>query len=183
MSDSFIPSATPNGYDASGQPTAAFVPDTAESITAPAQVHNIPAETAGYLAPGGTVRPSQRERLAARRPYTSQSVTIAAWEETFEVRSLPLGLRNDMMMRVMDPETKEPNVQLLFPELIIAATHDPETGERTFSDDDLAFINGLDAGAADELAKVAMGLSGMGEKAKDTEAGKSSETATSVSPS
>lgn len=188
MSDSFTPSATPNGYDASGNQTQAFVPDgvdVAASVAAgaPVQHQPVPGETAGYLAPGGALRGSLRDRIAARRPYTSQLVTVEAWGETVEVRSLPLGVRNDMMLRVMDPETKEPNVQLLFPELIIAASHDPETGEKVFSDDDLAFINGLDAGAADEVAKVAMDLSGMGEKQKDKEAGKSYATETSGSPS
>lgn len=188
MSNDFTPSATPNGYDAAGQQTAAFLPegvDVHASVAAGQTVQHqpVPAEGGGYKAAGGAIRQSMRDRIAARRPYSSQLVRVEAWEETVEVRSLPLGLRNDMMMRVMDPETKEPNVELLFPELIIRASHDPETGERIFADDDLALINGLDAGAADEVAKVAMGLSGMGEKQKDAEAGKSSETATSVSPS
>lgn len=181
MSTEFVPSTTPDGFDAQGNQTPAYAPETAHE--APRQVLPVPAETDGFRAPGGGLRPSLRERIAARRPYTTQDVYVPAWEETVQVRSLSLGVRNEMMERVMDPETKEPNLQLLFPELLIRTAHDPETGERIFADDDLAFINGQDAEAADTVAKVAMELSGMAEKSKDEAAGKSSETATSVSAS
>jgi hypothetical protein len=124
-----------------------------------------------------------RERIAARRPYSVELKYVKSWDETVEVRSISLGVRNEMMERVMDPETKEANVKLLIPELLIQCAYDPQTGERVFADDDLAFLNGQDSGAADEVAEVAMRLSGMVEGAKDEEAGKSSETETSVSAS
>lgn len=192
MTENFTPSSTPDGFDAAGNVTPSYIPDSPESITSrapeahipsPVQHQLVPGETDGYKAPGGTVRLSQRERIAARRPYTAKKVYVEGWDEWVEVRSIALGVRNEMMARVMDPETKEANVQLLIPELLIQTAYDPETGERTFADDDLAFINGQDSGAADTVAKVAMELSGMVEKAKETEAGKSSETETSVSPS
>lgn len=193
MSDSFTPSTTPDGFDAAGQQTAAFAPEdpTLAKISdalygdpeAPVQYQPVPGETDGYKAPGGTVRGSMRDRIAARRPYTSEQVYVASWDETVEVRSISLGLRNEMMAKVMDPETKEANVELLYPELLIRTAYDPETGTRVFADDDLAFLNGQDAGAADIVAKIAMKLSGMTDKAKDEEAKKSSETETSVSAS
>lgn len=178
MTENFIPSSTPDGFDVNGAQTAAYAPEGS-----PAQVAPVAGETEGYKAPGGALRPSMRERLALRRPYTSEPVYVPSWDETVEVRSISLGLRNEMMDRVMDPETKEANVKLLYPELLIRTAYDPETGERIFADDDLAFINGQDAGAADTVAKVAMRLSGMVEGDKDAEAGKSSETETSVSAS
>jgi hypothetical protein len=150
---------------------------------APAQVAPVAGETEGYRAPGGTVRPSMRDRIAARRPYSTELKYVKSWDETVEVRSISLGVRNEMMERVMDPETKEADVKLLIPELLIRCAHDPETGERIFADDDLAFLNGQDSGAADEVAEVAMRLSGMTDGDKDKEAGKSSETETSVSAS
>lgn len=193
MSDSFAPSSTPNGYDAAGNVTPDFTPvdpvlaniadAVAASETAPRQVLPVPGETEGYKAPGGGLRPSLRDRIAARRPYTTENVYVPGWDETVEVRSISLGVRNEMMDKVMDPETKEPNIRLLFPELLIRTAHDPETGERIFADDDLAFIEGQDSAAADTVAKVAMRLSGMADGEKDKEAGKSSETETSVSAS
>lgn len=186
MTENFTPSATPNGYDAAGQQTAAFVPEGAPveaAAQAPVQHQPVPGETEGFKAPGGAVRPSMRDRIANRRPYSTEEIYVKSWDETIEVRSISLGVRNDMMERVMDPETKEANVKLLIPELLIQTAYDPETGARVFADDDLAFLNGQDSGAADEVAAVAMRLSGMVEGDKDKEAGKSSETATSVSAS
>ncbi len=196
VSDTFTPSTTPDGYDVTGAQTAAYVPEGAPAdpilaniadyvaaAEAPVQHHVVPGETEGYKAPGGGLRASLRDRIANRRPYSTEKVYVKSWEEWVEVRSISLGVRNEMMERVMDPETKEADVKLLYPELLIRTAFDPENGERIFADDDLAFINGQDAGAADEVAKVAMRLSGMVEGDKEKEAGKSSETATSVSVS
>ncbi|WP_411721495.1 hypothetical protein [Mycetocola sp.] len=147
------------------------------------QTHPTPGETDGHRAAGGALRPSIRDRIAAARPYASEVVDFPLWDVKIEVRSISLGLRNEMLASVIDPETKEADVKRLYPELIIRTSFDPETGERVFSDDDLAFINGLDAGSGDKLAKPALKLSGMTDDAKDEEAGKSSETETSVSAS
>lgn len=145
------------------------------------QVSAVASETDGYKGAQGAVRGSIRDRIAKRRPYSSEIVD--AFDEKIEVRSISLGLRNEMLASVIDEETKEADVKKLYPELIIRTCFDPETGERVFSDDDLAFINGLDAGDSDKLAKPALRLSGMSDDVKDEEAGKSSETAPSVSHS
>ncbi|WIC89087.1 tail assembly chaperone [Arthrobacter phage Ottawa] len=171
VTEQFIEGATADSYAADGSKTAEFSPVGAEPIA---------AETEGYKAPGGGLRESIRDRIAKRRPYASREVFVPAWEETIEVRSISLGLRNEMLTSVMDEETKEADIKKLYPELIIRTSYDPQTGERVFSNDDLAFINGLDAGSADLLAKPALELSGMTDDAKDKEAGKSSETETSV---
>lgn len=182
----FTEGSTPNSYDANGARTADFQPaqeGTSAPVQAPVQHSGTPGETDGYKAAGGSVRQSIRDRIAAVRPYASEIIPVPAWGVDIEVRSITLGLRNDMLASVIDPETKEADVKKLYPELIIRSAHDPETGERVFADDDLAFINGRDAGSADLLAKAALRLSGMTDEAKDAEAGKSSETETSVSPS
>lgn len=181
MTQQFIEGATPDSYATDGSQTAQFVP-TGTETPAP-QVEALDGEAGGFKAPGGGVRKSIRDRIAAVRPYASEEVFIPAWDETIEVRSISLGLRNEMLQSVMDEETKEADIKKLYPELIIRTAFDPETGERVFADDDLAFINGLDAGSADLLAKPALKLSGMTDDAKEKEAGKSSETETSVSPS
>jgi hypothetical protein len=163
--------------------TAPAVTNVYVAAEAPVQHQLVPGETEGFRAPGGALRPSLRDRIAARRPFSVKKIYVESWDEWVEVRSISLGVRNEMMERVMDPETKEANVKLLIPELLIQTAYDPETGERIFADDDIAFVNGQDSGAADEVAKIAMELSGMTEGAKDEAAGKSSETATSVSAS
>jgi hypothetical protein len=169
VTSQFIEGNTPDAYTAEG----VYVGQTAP----------VAAETEGFKAPGGGLRQSIRDRIVAARPYSSENLYIEAWDVTVEVRSLTLGVRNDMMTSVINEETGKAETERLYPELIIRSTYDPETGERVFSDDDQATLNGVDAGAADKIAKVALRLSGMTDDAKDTEAGKSSETGTSVSPS
>lgn len=156
---------------------AAFpeAPQVAPQVSIPA------GEDGGYKAPGGGPRKSIRERIAAIRPYSSDTIDVAAWDNvTIEVRSIPLGERNDMLMRVMDPETNKPDVKKLYPELLIETCFDPETGEKVFSDDDAAFINGRDSAAVDPVAKLALRISGMDDGAEEEAAGKSSKTETSV---
>lgn len=137
------------------------------------QVQVVAGEAGGYRAPGGVTRPSMRDRIIALRPYTSELVEVPAWGETVEVRSLPLGERNDMMMSVMDPVTNKPDLKAMYPALLIATAYNPETGEKVFAPDDAATIQGLDANAVDRVAKAALNLSGMGKDDKDAAASKS----------
>lgn len=178
----FVEGATPNSYDAAGAPTADFQPAGGTGGHAP-QVVPVASETAGYKAENGAIRESIRDRIAKARPYTKETVEVEEWDVAIEVRSISLGLRNEMMLSVIDEDTKQADIRKLYPEMIIACSYDPQTGEKVFAADDAAFLNGLDAGILDKIAKPALKLSGMNDDSKDKEAGKSSETATSVSPS
>lgn len=168
----FVEGTHPGAYDAQG------------GFQGNPQAQPVPGETEGFKAPGGGARRSILDRITSVRPYRSEVVPdIAEWDGvSVEVRSLPLGERNDMMAEVMDGDGQL-DVKALYPALLIAACYDPETGEKVFPADAAAIINGLDSGAVDKVAKVAMSISGMADKAKEDEAGKSSETETSVSPS
>lgn len=169
-------------------PAAPFVEGThpgayagTQYVPAPAeQVQVVPAETGGYKGAGGVTRLSIRDRVVAARPYKSEFLPVEDWDATVEVRSLPLGERNDMMASIIDEETGKGDFKAMFPALLIAAVYDPETGEKVFAPDDAAVINGLDSGVVDAVAEVALRLSGLSDKAKDDVAGKSSKTATSV---
>lgn len=178
----FAEGATPNSYDAAGARTEAFQPAGGTEPHSP-QVVPVAGETGGYKAEGGGVRESIRDRIQKARPYTKELVEVAEWDVAIEVRSISLGLRNEMMLSVIDEDTKQADIRKLYPEMIIACSYDPETGDKVFASDDAAFLNGLDAGILDKIAKPALKLSGMNDDSKDKEAGKSSETETSVSPS
>lgn len=178
----FAEGATPNSYDSAGAPTADFQPAVGTETHTP-QAVPAKSETAGYRAEGGGIRASIRDLIQKARPYSKELVEVPEWGVTIEVRSISLGLRNEMMLSVIDEETKQADIRKLYPEMIIACSYDPETGDKVFAADDAAFLNGLDAGILDKIAKPALSLSGMSDDAKDKEAGKSSETETSVSPS
>lgn len=157
-------------------------PAQAAPTEQPEQRHIVPGEQDGYRAPGGSVRMSTRDKIAAARRYSAETVDVPEWDTQIEVRTLALGVRNEMMEKVMD-EDGEADLKSLYPEMLIASCYDVETGEPVFAEDDAAFINDLDAAAVDKVAEVALKKSGMKEKAEEEAAGKSSETATSVSPS
>jgi hypothetical protein len=133
----------------------------------------VPSETGGYLAPGGNVRRSIRDRIKAARPYVSEQVEVPEWEATVEVRSMSLGERQQMFVDLSDPETGDLDKSLLEAGYIRACTFDPETGERVFQDDDLDLIQSLAAGTADRVGQVAMKLSGNADK--DTKDGQEAE--------
>lgn len=167
MSEELKPSTDPNAYDFRGNPNeqAPVVSPVPEQVSVPA------GETGGYLAPGGTVRKSIRERIGELRPYTSETVPVDEWDTDVEVRSISLGERQAMMQELMD---EEGNVEMALIEAhyIARCAFDPETGARIFADDDIEFIQSLPAGTADKVGHVAVRLSGMNEAAKEDAAKK-----------
>lgn len=150
----FVEGNHPDAYDARGN-------FNGDAPAAPEQVTPVPSETAGYLAPGGTPRPSIRERIARARPYVSETVEVPEWDSTIEVRSISLGERQAVMADIMG-EDGTVNTQEIEANFILACSYDPETGEKVFSHDDLPFIQSRAAGPADRVGKAAMRLSGMG---------------------
>jgi len=125
----------------------------------PEQLTSVPSETAGYLAPGGNLRRSIRDRIAAARPFVSELVPVEEWDATIEVRSLTLGERQAMMVELVDDDGNL-DKEVLEAAYIRACAYDPETGERVFGDDDLDFIQSRAAGSMDKVGNVAMRLSG-----------------------
>lgn len=137
--------------------------DVPDEVTAPVQHAPVPSETAGYLAPGGKLRTSIRDRIAAARPFVSELVPVEEWDSTIEIRSLSLGERQAMMVQLVDDEGNL-DKEVLEAAYIQACSWDPETGKRVFADDDLDFIQSRPAGSMDKLGNVAMRLSGNAAK-------------------
>lgn len=153
----FIEGNHPDAYDFRGNFNG-----NQDQPAAPEQVTPVPAETAGYQGAGGTVRQSIRDRIAAVRPYVSETVDVPEWDSKIEVRSISLGERQAIMAGIMDEDgtVRTADIEASF---ILAAAFDPETGEKVFGPDDLEFVQTRAAGPADRVGKVAMRLSGMGQ--------------------
>lgn len=192
MTDSFEPSATPDGYDARGNKTDAFVAEgsvAAPAVTpsealspAPVQVHQVASELDGYRAPRGLTRDEIRDRIRKVRPYSSVTVDVPEWDITVEVRSMSLGARNDMAL-VMTGADGASDMKQFYPMVIATCTYDAE-GEQVWGEEDIAWLNSLDAAILDKIAEPAMKLNGFTDKDKvEEEAGKSSATETSGSAS
>jgi hypothetical protein len=197
VTEQFQPSATPNGYDFRGNKTEDFVPaDQAVPVAgevldapvtpaadpAPREVHVVASEAEGYKAPGGLTRSEIRNRIRKVRPYSSVEVVVPEWDVVVEVRSLSLGARNDIAMAMVERDGVKPDRKNFYPNVIIACTYDSE-GEKVWGDEDLAWVNSLDAHILDKIAEPAMKINGFTDDKAEEEAGKSSETATSESAS
>lgn len=134
------------------------------------------SEEGGFKAPGGNTREAIRARMNAVKPYTSVPVRVDEWDADFEVRSLSLGDRNDMMATLLGDGSGAPDTRKMFPTIIIACTYDVN-GEKVFTPEDEAWLNSLPANLVDKIALPAMKLSGMGQdNAVDAAAKKSSST-------
>lgn len=132
---------------------------------------------AGYLAEGGGVRASIRDRIKAIAPYSKDTVHVEEWDTDIELRSLSLGERNDMLNKSRGEDGQaDADISVIYPEMLIRTCFDPETGEKVFAEDDAAFINSLPASIMDKLAIPSMKLSGMADTAKEDAAKKSPET-------
>lgn len=170
--EGFVEGNHPDAYDARGN----FNGNLPQAVA-------VPAETQGYQAPGAQVRRSIRDRIAAVRPYKSEIVNVPEWDGVdIEVRSITLGERTHIMETLMDDEGNA-SMPTIMTHFILACAYDPETGDKVFAHDDLEFVNSRAAGPSDLLGQAALRLSGMGKKAEDEEAKKSSPAETSESNS
>jgi hypothetical protein len=119
----------------------------------------MPGEPLGYLAKDGQLRTSVRDKFAALPPYRSKIITVDGVGEV-EVRSLILGDRNRALLAISDEDGQADKSQIMTA-FIIAATYDPVTGEKVFTEDDFEFINSREASLMDKLGVEAMKMNNM----------------------
>lgn len=142
-----------------------------ETTAAPDQVDLVPSETDGYRAPGGGIRPSVRDRMAARRPYRSEQVTLDDGTEV-EVRTITLGERAEMIAELSDDDGKFDNRRMQAMS-VLHQSYDPETGERVFAEDDIDLIQNMDASYLQPIIDAANNMAKSGKEAQEDEAKKS----------
>jgi hypothetical protein len=102
----------------------------------------------------------------------SELVEVKAWGVTLLVKSMTA---RDRAKMISGGVTEAGTFQLedVLPDLVIACSHDPETGERVFEESDRDALMSKSAAPIEQIAEVAMRLSGLSNEAVD-EAGKSS---------
>ncbi len=125
---------------------------------------------------------SLRDQILAVKDIASETVEIPEWSLTVEVRGMTAAERTRIMNLAMK-DGGDLDLQMVYPEIVIATTFDPESGMQVFEPSDRDALLGKAATAVDRLALVGMRLSGFTKEAAD-EAGKdSSETVTEGSSS
>lgn len=108
-----------------------------------------------------------RDKIFEAQDIESELVEVPEWGVTIDVRGMTGGDRSRLMSKALDPDTGNINVEVIYPELVIASSYDPEDGGRVFTDGDTAAIQEKSAAAIDRVAKVALRLSGLAEGAQE----------------
>jgi hypothetical protein len=108
---------------------------------------------------------SLRDRIAKANDTRVEKVHVPEWDITFEVRSMTGGERARMMEEAVNPKTEQVDLQKMYPDVVIACTYDPETGEQVFRPSDRSMLMTKNAAAVDKLAMAGIRLSGLMEEA------------------
>ena len=119
---------------------------------------------------------SIRDLVLAVQDIPVELVTVPEWNVKIEVR----GMTGAERTRIMDMATESQgamNLQFVYPEIVIATSFDPETGEQIFVPADRDILLSKSATALDRVAMVGMRLSGFTKESADELGKDSSETA------
>lgn len=108
-----------------------------------------------------------RTLILAADDTQKESVEIPEWGVTVEVRGMTGVERAAFMTSCFDAETQTVKFDRLYPEVVIACTFNPEDGSKVFEATDRDVLNTKAASATERIAKAAMRLSGIDEKASE----------------
>jgi hypothetical protein len=115
--------------------------------------------------------------LAIQNDTPSEIVEIPEWGGIkVLVKGFTLGAKDDFLASILDKQTNEPNVKAFNVGILVGTAHDPESGEKLFSEEDVPILKQKSAAAIDRLIQVGQRLSGLTEEAVDVAAKKSSST-------
>jgi hypothetical protein len=120
---------------------------------------------------------SIRDLILAAQDIPSESVDVPEWGVKVEVRGMTGAERTRIMDKAVG-QTGDVNLQFVYPEIVIATSFDPESGEQIFSPNDRDALLAKSANALDRLASVGMRLSGFTQESADVAGKDSSATAT-----
>jgi hypothetical protein len=123
-----------------------------------------------------------REKILNASDIRSEIVRVDAWDVSVEVR----GLSGEQRAQVVNAARREDGSiddgRIIVP-LIIAATFDPDTKAQVFQKADRDTLETKNAAVLDEVAKVALRLSGLGDASSETLRGNSNGTPSADSTS
>ena len=111
-------------------------------------------------------------QIFAADDIESELVEVPQWGVTVLVKSMTARDRARMITTGVS-DSGVFRLEEILPDLVIASTYDPETGERVFEESDRDALMSKSAAPIEQIATVAMRLSGLEEDATD-EAGKGS---------
>jgi hypothetical protein len=112
-----------------------------------------------------------REKILTSSDIVSESLYIKEWGVTLLIKGMTAGERIRLTQNAYDPKTQNVNMASVYPDIVVAVAHDPDSGEPLFTDSDRNAIMGKSSRAIEEIAAVGLRLSGIGTT-EDDAAGK-----------
>jgi len=108
---------------------------------------------------------SLREKIFSAKDIPSEMVEVPEWGISVEVRGMS-GADRTRILELAGLVDGSVNLQVVYPEIVIATAHDPETGEKVFEYGDRDALMSKSAVAIDRLAMIGMKLSGFTEESQ-----------------
>lgn len=112
-----------------------------------------------------------RDKILAAKDIESQMVEVPEWDVTVEMRTPTVRTRGELIAEYMGDDAEIDYVRM-YPALLVATAHDPETGDPLFTAADIDALAEKSAAAVERLGEVAVKMSGMEDAAKRIDAGK-----------
>lgn len=107
-----------------------------------------------------------RKQILESADLSHEDVKIPEWGVTIRVVSPTVRERARIVSAFMGPDGK-PDLEAMYPALVIATATDPKTGERLFTDADAEALAGKNGRAMERAAKAAMTVAGMNDDTID----------------
>jgi hypothetical protein len=108
-----------------------------------------------------------RDKIFAADDVESRELFISDWDVTILMRGMTAKDRLDLMDRAFNQDTGRVDLKVMYPELVVACSFDPETKEPIFTEEDKADLLSKSSAALEKVAEVALELSGMGSDVQD----------------
>jgi hypothetical protein len=119
---------------------------------------------------------SLRDKILAAQDIPAEVVAIPEWGVDVLVRGMSAGDRITLMQNAFDQTTQQVNMSIVYPDVVVACTFDPESDEAVFSEADKSAILAKSSAAVERLANVGLRLSGIGKDEQDAAGKDSSNT-------
>lgn len=110
---------------------------------------------------------NRREKILNAQDIKSEVITVAEWGVDVEVRGLTLDQRAKVIEGARNEDGTQNDTKVHVP-LVIATAHDPETKQPIFTAADRDALGSKSAQAVDQVASVALRLSGMSQPEQET---------------
>jgi len=126
---------------------------------------------------------SLRDTIFSAQDIPTETVNIPEWGVDVLVRGMSAGDRITLMQNAFDQTTQQVNMSIVYPDVVVACTYDPDSSEPVFTPADKDAILAKSSAAVERLANVGLRLSGIGKEEQDAAGKDSSKSQKDDSPS